>query len=329
MKPFGKRIYLLFIVLIFGGCSRPPEQIIKITFYSNAPLYQSTEPSQLTFDEKLKPFILPLTGGPDCDNVTFEPQIYLRRFDQNQSKTVPIGSLEKLTQSTGIDGFLSVKLSGKALEEKVAKTIQNWKPPVEALAPATATLVNLSELKGLLTLEKPNVLVYLTDEVQFSRSFSKLIETDLKETTIVVGSANSQKTSADLLKALCKLPATQDKPLEVAYILLNGAVSTHQEKCPKGQVGSPPNCTTPAIAQKCPIGQIGSPPNCSVQHAEKCPLGQMGTPPNCSASSPEKCPQGQIGTPPNCSRLKPMPDPNIKDCQPGTPGCDKFTKGNI
>ena len=37
-----------------------------------------------------------------------------------------------------------------------------------------------------------------------------------------------------------------------------------------------------------------------------CPAGQVGTPPNCSTPPPATCPAGQVGTPPNCSTPPPV-----------------------
>ena len=42
--------------------------------------------------------------------------------------------------------------------------------------------------------------------------------------------------------------------------------------------------------------------------AATCPAGQIGTPPNCT-TPPATCPAGQIGTPPNCTTPKPNPTP--------------------
>lgn len=36
-----------------------------------------------------------------------------------------------------------------------------------------------------------------------------------------------------------------------------------------------------------------------------CPAGQVGTPPNCSTPAPATCPAGQVGTPPNCTTPAP------------------------
>ena len=86
-------------------------------------------------------------------------------------------------------------------------------------------------------------------------------------------------------------------------------------KCPEGQVGTPPNCTTPP-PPKCPEGQVGTPPNCTTPPPPKCPEGQVGTPPNCTTPPPPKCPEGQIGAPPNCTT---PPPPKCPEGQVGTP----------
>ena len=75
---------------------------------------------------------------------------------------------------------------------------------------------------------------------------------------------------------------------------------TPPARCPAGQVGTPPNCTTPPPA-RCPAGQVGTPPNCTTPPPARCPAGQVGTPPNCTTPPPARCPAGQIGTPPNCT----------------------------
>ena len=84
--------------------------------------------------------------------------------------------------------------------------------------------------------------------------------------------------------------------------------------CPSGQVGTPPNCTTPqcpsgqlgtypnCYTPQCPAGQVGTYPNCTTPPNPTCPTGQVGTPPNCSTPSTPKCPTGYTGTYPNCVR---------------------------
>ena len=85
--------------------------------------------------------------------------------------------------------------------------------------------------------------------------------------------------------------------------------------CPEGQVGTPPNCTTPPPPM-CPEGQVGTPPNCTTPPPPMCPEGQVGTPPNCTTPPPPICPEGQVGTPPNCTT---PPPPMCPKGQVGTP----------
>ena len=76
--------------------------------------------------------------------------------------------------------------------------------------------------------------------------------------------------------------------------------------CPEGQVGTPPNCTTPPPPM-CPEGQVGTPPNCTTPPPPTCPEGQVGTPPNCTTPPPPMCPEGQEGTYPDCTTPPPPP----------------------
>ena len=62
------------------------------------------------------------------------------------------------------------------------------------------------------------------------------------------------------------------------------------------------------VVQMCPEGQVGTPPNCTTPAPEMCPEGQVGTPPNCTTPAPEMCPEGQVGTPPNCTESAPRKD---------------------
>ena len=102
--------------------------------------------------------------------------------------------------------------------------------------------------------------------------------------------------------------------------------------CPPGQIGTPPNCTTPVKPPpaKCPAGQVGTPPNCRtpVTPPAQCPAGQVGTPPNCKTPTsppPAKCPAGQVGTPPNCTTPpKPCVD---RDKGGGCPGSGSNNSG--
>ena len=60
------------------------------------------------------------------------------------------------------------------------------------------------------------------------------------------------------------------------------------------------------VRNVCPEGQVGTPPNCTTPPPPMCPEGQVGTPPNCTTPPPPMCPEGQVGTPPNCTT--PPPD---------------------
>ncbi|HEY4963610.1 MAG TPA: hypothetical protein VIH90_02840 [Candidatus Saccharimonadales bacterium] len=55
--------------------------------------------------------------------------------------------------------------------------------------------------------------------------------------------------------------------------------------CPAGTVvNATYGCVTPSsLTPKCPAGQTGTPPNCTTAAAPTCPAGQTGTPPNCYA----------------------------------------------
>lgn len=232
-------VCMLSIFLATSGCSRLPEQAVNFTFFSNTPIYQITDTSQPVFNEKLKPFIRPLMGECDDGNVTFEPHIYLRRFDNPQSEVVSIGNLEKITESTGIENFLNIKLSGEELEGKLNKTIKEWKPPSDALTPTITEVVNLPLLNQFISEKKPNVLIYLTDDSNFAKNFSKEKQDSLAGVIFIKKSENIQK---DLFTALCKIPPLENKPLEVAYIFLS-----EKPACPTGEVGVPPNCTATSV----------------------------------------------------------------------------------
>ncbi len=52
--------------------------------------------------------------------------------------------------------------------------------------------------------------------------------------------------------------------------------------------------------------------------APTCPAGQIGTPPNCTTPPPPTCPTGQVGTPPNCTTPAPTPTPT-KPTTPAAP----------
>jgi hypothetical protein len=107
--------------------------------------------------------------------------------------------------------------------------------------------------------------------------------------------------------------------------------------CPKGYVGTPPNCKKlpPILKLKpCPKGYIGTPPNCKklppILKLKPCPKGYVGTPPNCKKLPPilklKPCPKGYVGTPPNCKKLPPML--KLKPCPKGyvgtPPNCKKL-----
>jgi hypothetical protein len=90
-------------------------------------------------------------------------------------------------------------------------------------------------------------------------------------------------------------------------------VEPPKKPCPKGTVGTPPNCKA-IETPRCPTGFTGTPPNCKPVDKPKCPRGTVGTPPNCKPIPKPKCPTGMVGTPPNCrSIVKPK-------CPSGTSG---------
>ena len=89
----------------------------------------------------------------------------------------------------------------------------------------------------------------------------------------------------------------------------------NEARCPEGQVGTPPDCTTPPPPM-CPEGQVGTPPDCTTPPPPMCPEGQVGTPPDCTTPPPPMCPEGQVGTPPDCTT---PPPPMCPEGQVGTP----------
>ena len=72
--------------------------------------------------------------------------------------------------------------------------------------------------------------------------------------------------------------------------------------------GRPPHCKV--IAKTCPKGQVGTPPNCrkiTVDKPKKCPPGTVGRYPKCRPIV-RTCPPGRVGKPPNCRRIELMPE---------------------
>ncbi len=85
--------------------------------------------------------------------------------------------------------------------------------------------------------------------------------------------------------------------------------------CPKGFVGTPPNCRP--LLRPCPQGYRGFIPNCRkiVVETPRCPRGFAGTPPNCRRLEPLRCPAGMIGKPPRCrfpGRPSSFDRPNVR-----------------
>ena len=65
---------------------------------------------------------------------------------------------------------------------------------------------------------------------------------------------------------------------------------------------------------RCPKGYIGSPPNCLKLPPPRCPKGYVGTPPNCRKLPHKPCPKGYIGQPPNCKKMSfNKPTDRLKD----------------
>jgi hypothetical protein len=91
--------------------------------------------------------------------------------------------------------------------------------------------------------------------------------------------------------------------------------------CPQGTVGTPPNCRRvvvdppPPPPRVCPQGTVGRPPNCR-PIVRVCPTGMIGTPPNCRPIV-RVCPPGLVGRPPNCRKPEVI-RPRV--CPPGTVG---------
>ena len=64
----------------------------------------------------------------------------------------------------------------------------------------------------------------------------------------------------------------------------------------------------------CPKGYIGSPPNCLKLPPPGCPKGYVGKPPNCTKLTHKPCPKGYIGQPPNCKKMSfNKPTDRLKD----------------
>ena len=121
-------------------------------------------------------------------------------------------------------------------------------------------------------------------------------------TTIYLFTINFQTLSAG------SAPVTFSADTTVNHNSFNNITSTNRSSalftinnpapatCPAGQVGTPPNCTTPPAT--CPAGQTGTPPNCKTPPAATCPAGQTGTPPNCKTPTPTQPSQGDTATVP-------------------------------
>lgn len=95
--------------------------------------------------------------------------------------------------------------------------------------------------------------------------------------------------------------------------------------CPEGQVGTPPNCTTPEPVDMCPDmdGVQTSADDCTTPEPEQCPEGEVGTPPDCTTPEPEVCPEDQVGTPPDCTTPQEPEDmcPDDEGVQTSTDEC--------
>ncbi|MBC8048984.1 MAG: hypothetical protein H7X92_02420 [Chitinophagales bacterium] len=77
-----------------------------------------------------------------------------------------------------------------------------------------------------------------------------------------------------------------------------------EPNCPRGTVGNYPNCR--AILRPCPKGYTGFIPNCRkiVVDPPRCPRGLVGTPPNCRRIEQQRCPAGMFGRPPRCRYIE-------------------------
>ena len=84
-------------------------------------------------------------------------------------------------------------------------------------------------------------------------------------------------------------------------------------QCPKGYIGSPPNCLK-LPPPRCPKGYVGTPPNCRKPPPPGCPKGYVGKPPNCTKLTHKPCPKGYIGRAPNCTKMTfNPPNDRLKD----------------
>lgn len=131
-------------------------------------------------------------------------------------------------------------------------------------------------------------------------------------------------------------------------VMKHGKCVADDPKCPKGMLGTPPNCRPddgppPKVCppgthgkwprckpdvKDCPKGMIGKYPNCKPRFCPRgtegrwpvckpiikhCPAGMIGKPPHCKVKPPRHCPPGTLGRWPRCK-------PIVKPCPPGTFG---------
>ncbi len=100
-------------------------------------------------------------------------------------------------------------------------------------------------------------------------------------------------------------------------VMKHGQCVSDDPKCPKGMIGTPPNCKP----KSCPPGMVGFYPRCKKDPGDPpkvCPPGTRGHYPRCKKIDvpPKLCPPGTRGRYPRCKRIVVPP----KACPPGTFG---------
>ena len=72
------------------------------------------------------------------------------------------------------------------------------------------------------------------------------------------------------------------------------------------------------VAPTCPAGQVGTPPNCTTPPPPTCPAGQVGTPPNCTTPAPVVPAPAPAPTPTTSTSNTPAPAPTPTAPAPNT-----------
>jgi hypothetical protein len=300
-----KRTCSLAIAVALFGCTQEADRPVIVTLQIAEPLSHADGKAKI--QPLLRRFIVPISTGPECSNITFEPVVRVRRYDLNETKTAELGALTGISNARdGVDGFLGMKVQGPELDKRIGLAIEAWKIPEWANVPSRAAWDGELEVEIFKT--KPEALIVISSDISERGKFvTKYRKIAGEQAPVIIESTpDGSDVAKEVGAALCaSLKKRSEKPAEVAFILLRTSSAAPTEPAKVEAQPIVPNQTV-----KKPATPPASTPAVVAPIAPKIKGAIQSTAPRTPALD-----QGAA---------KVSVPPQKEDCMPGTGGCDKF-----